>query len=136
MSRDPRYYEPDPIKAPRSADSAAPAPAPVPARSRQAPGPAGESSEARRRHPPRRTPPFPLQPRDSASEGTSKLLGVGPAISIGGQRPSSSCAPPQSRDHGGAREECGACHRRDGAQQDTGMAQTLPQPRSRWLMVP
>ncbi|CAN8197353.1 unnamed protein product, partial [Coccothraustes coccothraustes] len=30
MSRDPRYYEPDPIKAPRAADSAAPTPAPAP----------------------------------------------------------------------------------------------------------
>ncbi|XP_054703598.1 uncharacterized protein LOC129215058 isoform X3 [Grus americana] len=43
MSRDPRYYEPDPIKALRAADSAAPPPAPSPAGSRGAPGPGREA---------------------------------------------------------------------------------------------
>ncbi|XP_031985771.1 eukaryotic translation initiation factor 3 subunit F-like isoform X1 [Corvus moneduloides] len=50
MSRDPRYYEPDPIKAPRAADSAAPTPAPAPpgaAEARARPGSRGAPQEVR-----------------------------------------------------------------------------------------
>ncbi|XP_072793361.1 uncharacterized protein [Taeniopygia guttata] len=55
MSRDPRYYEPDPIKAPRAADSAAPPPAPAPP---GAAGPAGDTDPPTADAP----PAFPLQP--------------------------------------------------------------------------
>ncbi|XP_072793360.1 uncharacterized protein [Taeniopygia guttata] len=60
MSRDPRYYEPDPIKAPRAADSAAPPPAPAPP---GAAGPAGDTDPPTADAP----PAFPLQPRPSTS---------------------------------------------------------------------
>ncbi|XP_038014106.1 atherin-like isoform X3 [Motacilla alba alba] len=73
MSRDPRYYEPDPIKAPRAADSAAPTPAPAPPGAAgplpgpAAAGPAGGKEPAGlapRHRPPHggRPPAFPLQP--------------------------------------------------------------------------
>ncbi|XP_054703597.1 translation initiation factor IF-2-like isoform X2 [Grus americana] len=64
MSRDPRYYEPDPIKALRAADSAAPPPAPSPAGSRGAPGPGREAPG-----PAGGKAPAGLAPRHRASHG-------------------------------------------------------------------
>ncbi|XP_072793357.1 uncharacterized protein [Taeniopygia guttata] len=71
MSRDPRYYEPDPIKAPRAADSAAPPPAPAPP---GAAGPAGDTDPPTADAP----PAFPLQPRLTSAGSSAKFCGCIP----------------------------------------------------------
>ncbi|XP_038014104.1 translation initiation factor IF-2-like isoform X1 [Motacilla alba alba] len=148
MSRDPRYYEPDPIKAPRAADSAAPTPAPAPPGAAgplpgpAAAGPAGDTDPPTAdAPPPSRCSPESLKISwipDTGLVFQRRFQAAGPGASRqrqgteAVQLPCSSSAqrPQRCREgmwcQGGSQPLPRPPPRWIGAQQGTGTAQTVP----------